>query len=160
MIKLPEKSGFATNNCILFIFLRYPVPPHEKALGNKSAYYYEVHGLGDVNVYFVDLNNDVLRITVNYAGTEGDVSDYLSLATQILSTFQFINSTPLPLSTGWSSINKSNCEGKGGRQYNLGTCFDITKEDCEEIPSSNFGYCNAIPGYKGKCETYCSGPVS
>lgn len=68
----------------------------EITVGGKTAYYYEVHGFGDARMYFIDLGSSVLRATILYAGAEEDVKNYLSLADQILSTFEFINTTTTP----------------------------------------------------------------
>jgi len=59
------------------------------AIAGQDAYVYDIHGYSDAKVYYLSVNENILKIIVIYAGSEDDVPGYLSLADQILSTFEF-----------------------------------------------------------------------
>lgn len=63
----------------------------QQQIGGKEVYYYKTEGFGDAFVYFVDLENSILRVTVMYAGAEDKIGEYLALADQTLSTFEFLD---------------------------------------------------------------------
>jgi hypothetical protein len=69
-----------------------------------------------------------------------------------------ITKTPLP--TGGETFSESNCDKKGGVHIYPGLCFDLPEKDCVSLKNTKFGKCSDVPGYVGRCNTYCSGIVS
>jgi hypothetical protein len=57
-----------------------------RIIAGKTTHYYSSEGLGNAIVYFLDLDGNLLEITVGYAGGTEEIEKYLQQADEILAT--------------------------------------------------------------------------